>query len=89
MNIKPPLSLALESPDMPVSLSSDVLPEIMEYERTATTIANSYVKPCHQEVSGECGGKTQRYGCQGFCGVMVGFRPRALRKKIVQVCCIR
>lgn len=28
-----------------MSLSSDVLPEIMEYERTVTTVANSYVKP--------------------------------------------
>jgi len=34
-----------EFPDLPVSLSSDVLPEIMEYERTVTAVANSYVKP--------------------------------------------
>jgi 5-oxoprolinase (ATP-hydrolysing) len=32
-------------PDTPVSLSSEVLPELMEYERTVTTVANSYVKP--------------------------------------------
>ncbi|CAK5268563.1 unnamed protein product [Mycena citricolor] len=32
-------------PDVPVSLSSDVLPELMEYERAVTTVANSYVKP--------------------------------------------
>lgn len=32
-------------PDTPVSLSSEVLPELMEYERTITTVANSYVKP--------------------------------------------
>lgn len=35
-------------PDVPLSLSSDVLPEIMEYERTITTVANSYVKPIVQ-----------------------------------------
>ena len=32
-------------PDTPVSLSSEVLPELMEYERTVTTVANSYVEP--------------------------------------------
>jgi N-methylhydantoinase A/oxoprolinase/acetone carboxylase beta subunit len=37
--------LAEKLPDTPVSLSSDVLPELMEYERTVTTVANSYVKP--------------------------------------------
>ena len=30
---------------MPVSLSSDVLPELREYERTVTTVANGYVQP--------------------------------------------
>jgi N-methylhydantoinase A len=32
-------------PDLPVSLSSVILPEIREYERTLTTVANSYVRP--------------------------------------------
>jgi len=32
-------------PDVPVSLSCDILPEIREYERTITTVANSYVSP--------------------------------------------
>ncbi len=36
---------AEELPDLPVSLSSRVLPEIREYERTLTTVANSYVRP--------------------------------------------
>lgn len=34
-----------ELPDIPVSLSSDVVPEMQEYERTVTTVANSYVRP--------------------------------------------
>lgn len=34
-----------EFPGVPLSLSSEVLPEIMEYERTVTTVANAYVKP--------------------------------------------
>ncbi len=32
-------------PDVPVSLSSEVLPEMREYERTVTTVANGYVQP--------------------------------------------
>ena len=32
-------------PDVDVSLSSDVLPEIMEFERTSTTAANAYLSP--------------------------------------------
>lgn len=32
-------------PDFPVTLSSDVLPEIREYERTLTACMNSYVRP--------------------------------------------
>ncbi len=32
-------------PQVPVSLSSEVIPEMQEYERTVTTVANSYVRP--------------------------------------------
>lgn len=32
-------------PDVPVSLSSQILPEYREYERTATTVINAYVAP--------------------------------------------
>lgn len=39
-------AIALEEfPNIPVSLSSDVVPEMQEYERTVTTVANSYVRP--------------------------------------------
>ena len=39
-------ALALEElPGIPVSLSSEVVPEMQEYERTVTTVANSYVRP--------------------------------------------
>jgi N-methylhydantoinase A len=36
---------AEELPGIPVSLSSEVVPEMQEYERTVTTVANSYVRP--------------------------------------------
>ena len=32
-------------PDIPVSLSSRVVPEMQEYERTETTVVNSFVRP--------------------------------------------
>lgn len=32
-------------PDIPVSISSEVIPEMQEYERTETTVANSYIRP--------------------------------------------
>ncbi len=32
-------------PDLPLSLSSEILPEYREYERTATTVINAYVQP--------------------------------------------
>ena len=34
-----------EMPGTPVSISSDVVPEMQEYDRTVTTVANSYVRP--------------------------------------------
>jgi N-methylhydantoinase A len=37
--------LEQEAPDLAVSISYDVLPQIREYERTSTTVANAYVKP--------------------------------------------
>jgi N-methylhydantoinase A len=33
------------SPKLPISISSDILTEFKEYERTLTTVMNSYVKP--------------------------------------------
>jgi N-methylhydantoinase A len=32
-------------PKIPISISADVVPEMQEYERTITTVANSYVRP--------------------------------------------
>ncbi|MBI3977783.1 MAG: hydantoinase/oxoprolinase family protein, partial [Chloroflexi bacterium] len=36
------------APDLPVSLSSAVLPEIGEYERSSTTVINAYLQPVVQ-----------------------------------------
>ncbi|HEY5208207.1 MAG TPA: hydantoinase/oxoprolinase family protein [Stellaceae bacterium] len=32
-------------PNIPVSISSEVMPEMYEYERTETTVVNSYIRP--------------------------------------------
>ena len=45
--------LAEELPGVSVSLSCDVAPEIREYERTSTTIANAYVLPLMGKYLGE------------------------------------
>lgn len=48
-------------PNVPVSLSSEVVPEMQEYERAITTVANSYVRPkvekYMQSLSGELSGR--------------------------------
>ncbi|HJM93968.1 MAG: hydantoinase/oxoprolinase family protein [Alphaproteobacteria bacterium] len=36
------------APDIPISLSSDILPEFREYERTLVTVMNAYVGPSMQ-----------------------------------------
>ncbi len=38
-------ALAEAMPDLVISLSIDVAPEIREYERTSTTVVNAYIKP--------------------------------------------
>ena len=35
----------VEFDDVPISISSDIVPEMQEYERTETTVVNSYVRP--------------------------------------------
>ena len=37
--------LEKELPDIPFSLSVDLLPEYREYERTSTTVVNAYIRP--------------------------------------------
>ncbi len=50
-------------PDLPISLSSDVCPEIREYERQSTTCANAYVQP---KMAGYLRELDQRLKSQGF-----------------------
>jgi N-methylhydantoinase A len=59
--------LAREAPDVSISRSSDVLPQIKEYERVSTTIVNAYVGPLvrHYLTSLE-----QRLAEAGFTGIL-------------------
>lgn len=55
--------LTEELPDIPVSLSYDVLPKWKEYERASTTIADAYVKPI---VSNQVRNIRQRFAEKGI-----------------------
>jgi len=56
------------APGLPVSLSSDVLPEMKEYERTTTTTLNAYAKPVASRYLARL---EQRVGEQGFAGELL------------------
>ena len=56
---------AEELPGVPVSLSSEVVPEMQEYERTVTTVANSYVRPGRQRYVRNLHGEAATRGVGG------------------------
>jgi len=56
---------AEELPGVPVSLSSTVLPELREYERTLTTVANGYVQPQVARYVEALAGELARGGVDG------------------------
>jgi N-methylhydantoinase A len=49
-------------PGIPLCLSSDVLPEIREYERTSTTVINAYVKPIVEKYLGQLDARLSEIG---------------------------
>lgn len=53
------------APDLPVSLSCDVAPEIREYERVVTTASNAYVQPLIERY---LGGLETELAARGFPG---------------------
>src|SRR6201996_8678775 len=57
--------LARELPDVSISRSSDVLPQIKEYERVSTTVVNAYVQPIVRHYLERL---EQRLGEAGFKG---------------------
>lgn len=57
--------LAEELPGVAISLSCEVCPEIREYERTSTTIANAYVLPRMAGYLGELEANLRKEGISG------------------------
>jgi N-methylhydantoinase A len=62
--------LAARARDLPVCLSSDVLPEIKEYERTSTTVVNAYVLPVVERYLRALGGALRSLGIRAPLLVM-------------------
>ena len=57
--------LRAQLPEVLVSLSSEVLPERKEYERTATTVVNAYVRPVMQRYLNAMRSGLQAMGIEG------------------------
>ncbi len=63
--------LRREFPEFEVTLSSDVSPEIREYERTSTTVANAYVKPLMKRYLERLDGQLREVGMSGNLYIML------------------
>jgi N-methylhydantoinase A len=59
------------APDVEISLASDVVPEIKEYERTSTTICNAYVKKLVDRYLAELERKLREVGIRGELTIML------------------
>ena len=59
------------APDLPISISYDVLPQIREYERTSTTVANAYVKPLTGRYLAKLTGRLEALGFAGQLYIML------------------
>jgi N-methylhydantoinase A len=60
-----------EFPSLTLSLSSDVMPEIREFERTSTTVANVYVKPIAHRYLHKLRAEVQQLGFRGDLYIML------------------
>jgi len=59
-----------EFPDIPVSISSDILPEMQEYERALTTVANSAVSPVVAKYIQNLRSELRRWGMTGHLNLL-------------------
>ena len=58
-------------PDLPVCISSEVVPEVGEYERISTTVANAYTMPVARSYLGELEKGVQDLGISGRLYIML------------------
>jgi N-methylhydantoinase A len=63
--------IARVAPAVQVSLASDVVPEIKEYERTSTTVCNAYVKSLVDRYLSELERKLREAGISGGLNIML------------------
>ncbi len=54
--------LQAKLPDIPVSASAQLLPQIQEYERTSTTVVNAYIRPVVERYVRSLAERMQRIG---------------------------
>ena len=60
-----------EAPDVSVSISYEVLPQIREYERTSTTVTNAYVKPLTGRYLTKLSERLESIGSEGKLFIML------------------
>jgi N-methylhydantoinase A len=60
-----------QAPDIPVSISYEVLPQIREYERTSTTVTNAYVKPLTSRYLSKLSKRLEAIGSKGKLFIML------------------
>jgi len=63
--------LQQEAPDLYLTLSSDLVPEIREYPRTSTTVANVYVRPVIEQYLRSLESNLRRLGFTGQLLIML------------------
>jgi N-methylhydantoinase A len=60
-----------EAPEVSVSISYEVLPQIREYERTSTTVTNAYVKPLTGQYLTKLSKRLESIGSMGKLFIML------------------
>lgn len=60
-----------EAPEISVSISYEVLPQIKEYERTSTTVTNAYVKPLTERYLTRLAERLESIGFRGKLFIML------------------
>jgi N-methylhydantoinase A len=63
--------LAKRLPEIPISTSSSVLPQIREYERTSTTVVNAYVRPLVEQYLSRLTARLEERGVKAPLYVML------------------
>lgn len=60
-----------EAPEISISISYHVLPQIREYERTSTTVTNAYVKPLTEKYLSRLAQRLKSLGFEGRLFIML------------------